>query len=273
MEMASQTQEAKASPYDGLAARYDRYRPSYPPESIADLRAEAGDLVADVGAGTGIFTRQLASALRIAKVIGVEASHDMHREAERASLGVSNLSFLRGRAEALPFENGTVRIITVATAIHWFDRPTFYGEVARCLRADGELLVLQNIRRWWDDRFLADYETLHESAVGGYCRGRYPSPSGGYDEIDVETELRARPDFCDLKVNDIAWSRTMSSDDFVDFSLSSSITQRAVAAMGEGAYLRTLRQMLEQHADNAGMVEMPYVTRLTSARPRAPGDR
>jgi SAM-dependent methyltransferase len=271
--MASQTLNTKASPYDGLAARYDRSRPSYPPEGIAHLSAAAGDIVADVGAGTGIFTRQLAGSLPIATVIGIEASHDMHREAERASLGIANLSFLRGRAEALPFEGGTVRIVTVATAIHWFDRPAFYAEVARCLRGNGELLVLQNIRRWWDDKFLADYETLHESAVAGYCRGRYPSRSGGYDEIDVETELRSRPDFCDVKANDIAWSRTMSRDDFVDFSLSSSITQRAVAAMGEGAYLQTLRQMLELHADDAGVVEIPYVTRLTSARPRAPGDR
>jgi ubiquinone/menaquinone biosynthesis C-methylase UbiE len=270
--MASQTQTVKTSPYDGLAARYDRSRPSYPPESIAHLRAEAGDLVADVGAGTGIFTRQLAGVLREAHVIGVEASEDMHREAERSSRGIANLSFLQGKAEALPFDDKTVRMITVATAIHWFDRPAFYTEVMRCLRHDGELLVLQNIRRWWQDAFLADYETLHESAVEGYRRNRYPSRSGGYEEIDVEGELRARPDFCEVKANDFAWSRAMSSDEFVDFSLSSSITQRAVAAMGDGAYLRALRQILEQHADSAGMVEIPYVTRVTSARPLVPGD-
>jgi SAM-dependent methyltransferase len=270
--MTSQTLNAKASPYDGLAARYDRFRPSYPPESIAHLRAEAGDIAVDVGAGTGIFTRQLAGALRAARVVGVEASTDMHREAQRASLAIANLSFLQGRAEALPFEDKTVRIITVATAIHWFDRSAFYAEVARCLRGNGELLVLQNIRRWWDDKFLADYETLHETAVEGYCRGRYPNRSGTYDAIDVEAELRARPDVSDVKVSDVAWSRTMSSDDFVDFSLSSSITQRAVAAMGEGAYLRALRQILQQYADDSGMLEIPYVTRATSAGPFAPGD-
>jgi ubiquinone/menaquinone biosynthesis C-methylase UbiE len=263
----------KASPYDGLAARYDRSRPSYPPESIARLRTEAGDIVADVGAGTGIFTRQLAGVLREADVIGVEASEDMHREAERASLGIANLSFLRGKAEALPFEDGTVRIITAATAIHWFDRPAFYAEVVRCLRRDGELLVLQNIRRWWEDKFLADYEALHESAVAGYRRNTYPSRNGGYEQIDVEGELRARPDFEDVNARDFPWSRSMSKDEFVDFSLSSSITQRAVAAMGEGAYLRELDRLLEQHADGAGMVGIPYVNRVTSARPRAGGDR
>src|SRR5262249_13811534 len=146
-------------------------------------------------------------------------------------------------------------------------------EVVRCLRRDGELMVLQNIRRWWEDQFLADYETLHESAVEGYRRHTYPSRNGGYEEIDVEGELRARPDFEGVSARDFPWSRSMSKDVFVDFSLSSSITQRAVVAMGEGAYLRALDRLLEQHADSAGMVEVPYVNRVTSARPRRGGSR
>ena len=263
---------AKPSPYDGLATRYDRSRPSYPPESIARLRVDADEIVADVGAGTGIFTRQLASSLTKAKVIGVEASEDMLGEAERSSLGIANLSFVLGRAETLPFEDKTLRMVTVATAIHWFDRPAFYAEVVRCLRPDGELVVLQNIRRWWQDRFLADYEALHEASVEGYRRGRYPNRRGTYDEIDVEAELLARPDFGDVGVRDFNWRRAMSSDQFIDFSLSSSITQRAVAAMGEQAYLDALRRLLEQWDGGTGMIEIPYLTRVTSARPATSQD-
>jgi ubiquinone/menaquinone biosynthesis C-methylase UbiE len=262
-------EQGNASPYDGLAARYDRARPSYPPESIAHLQTDAGDIVADIGAGTGIFSRQLATALAGARIVGVEASEDMHQKAEQAAAEIANLSFVLGRAEALPFEDHTVRILTAATAIHWFDRPAFYAEAVRCLRADGELLVLQNIRRWWEDAFLADYESLHEAAVGEYRRGRYPARHGGYEEIDVERELLGREDVGDVGARDLMWSRRMSSDDFVDFSLSSSITQRAISNMGEQAYLRALGQLLERHADQAGMVEIPYLTRATSARPAA----
>jgi ubiquinone/menaquinone biosynthesis C-methylase UbiE len=174
MGMASRGQ-GNTSPYDGLAEKYDRTRPSYPHESIAHLHAEEGDIVADVGAGTGIFTRQLAAALGKARVVGIEASEDMHREAEQSSVGIANVSFAQGRAEVLPFEDNAVRIVTVATAIHWFDRPAFYAEAVRCLRRDGELLVLQNIRRWWENAFLADYESLHEAAVEDYRRNRYLS--------------------------------------------------------------------------------------------------
>jgi SAM-dependent methyltransferase len=269
MGMASRGQ-GNTSPYDGLAEKYDRTRPSYPHESIAHLHAEEGDIVADVGAGTGIFTRQLAAALGKARVVGIEASEDMHREAEQSSVGIANVSFAQGRAEVLPFEDNAVRIVTVATAIHWFDRPAFYAEAVRCLRRDGELLVLQNIRRWWENAFLADYESLHEAAVEDYRRNRYPVRDGGYEEIDIDRELRARPDFRDVQVSDFMWSRQMSSDEFVDFSLSSSITQRVISTMGEQAYLRALRQSLEQHAERTGMVEIPYLTRVTSAKPLAP---
>src|SRR5262245_18702664 len=105
---AMSVQQGDASPYDGLADRYDRARPSYPPESIAHLRAGTGDIVADVAAGTGIFTRQLARALSAAKVVGIEPGEDMYRAAQRSSIGIANLSFIQGRAEALAFENGAL---------------------------------------------------------------------------------------------------------------------------------------------------------------------
>jgi trans-aconitate methyltransferase/Icc-related predicted phosphoesterase len=258
----------RTSPYDGLATRYGRARPSYPSDSMAFLQVEEGDLVVDVGAGTGIFTRLLADRLPEARVIGIEASQDMYREAERASAAIANLSFMQGTAEALPLGDGSVRLLTVATAIHWFDRPAFYKEAVRCLRPDGELLVYQNIRRWWQSSLLADYETLHETAVKGYHRGRYPAAHGGYDELDVARELATRTDFSDVEVGEFTWSQQMSVDEFIDFSQSSSITQRAITAMGRGAYIDALRALLERHVAE-GLVEISYLTKVTSAKPIA----
>ncbi|WIW50323.1 class I SAM-dependent methyltransferase (plasmid) [Bradyrhizobium sp. 62B] len=263
--MASEATK-QASPYDGLATQYGRARPSYPPDSVAFLQAAEGDLVVDVGAGTGIFTRLLAARLPWARVIGVEASQDMHREAERASEGVANVSFIRGTAESLPLNDNSVRLLTVATAIHWFDRPAFYKEAVRCLQPDGELLVYQNIRRWWQSAFLADYETLHERTVQDYRRGRYPAAHGGFDELNVARELRSRADFYDVKVSEFVWSLKMSADEFVGFSLSSSITQRAIREMGRGAYFEALHALFDRHAVE-GLVEISYVTKVTLAKP------
>ena len=128
------------SPYDGIADCYDRARPHYPPAALAILSVRAGELVADVGAGTGIFSRQLAHSLPDARVVGVEPGADMRRAAEAASHELSNLSFVAGAAEAQPFPEGSLALVTAATAAHWFDRPLFYAQAFRCLReGDPEL--------------------------------------------------------------------------------------------------------------------------------------
>jgi SAM-dependent methyltransferase len=253
-----------ASPYEGLATRYNRARPDYPDEAIADLGGRAGDLGVDVGAGTGIFTRQLAAAMSNARVVGVEPSDDMRRAAQAASASLPNLTFTAGSAEALPFETGSVAVMTAATAVHWFDRPPFYAEAFRCLRPGGQLVILQNVRRWWDSDFLAAYEELHESSAPGYWRGTFPAFDGSYREIDVAAELSGRAEASDIQAREIEWSMTITTDDFIDLSLSSTITQRAIAGTGRSVYVARLEALLARHA-SAGSIALPYETRIVKA--------
>src|ERR1700760_3172786 len=128
-----------ASPYDGIADHYNQARPDYPPAALAMLSVQPGALVADVGAGTGIFSRQLAHSLPDARVVGVEPGADMRRAAEAASHELPNLSFVAGAAEALPFPDDSLALVTAATAAHWFDRRLFYAEAFRCLHGHGLL--------------------------------------------------------------------------------------------------------------------------------------
>lgn len=254
---------ANASPYEGLANSYNDARPSYPDVAIADLSGLSG-LAADIGAGTGIFTRQLATLLPRAKVVGIEPSVDMRRMAQSASDHLDNISFLAGSAEELPFADSAVKLMTVATAVHWFDRPVFYAEAFRCLEPGGRLVILQNIRRWWASEWLAAYEDLHESTVDGYRRGTYPSFDGQYRSIDAAAELTAHEQVSSVTTRDFEWRTVLSEADFVRFSLSSTITQRGVAAIGEAAYLDRLTQLVQTHAKD-GVMLIDYVTRVVTA--------
>src|SRR5262245_36201158 len=68
-----------ATLFTGKSNAYARYRPSYPAEAIDCILAPFGDArrvqVVDIGAGTGIASRQLAE--RGARVLGVEPNASM----------------------------------------------------------------------------------------------------------------------------------------------------------------------------------------------------
>lgn len=264
-EGAGQRTNQAPSPYDGIAACYDRARPDYPPAAVAVLSAGAGDLIADIGAGTGIFSRQLAHAFPAARVVGVEPGEDMRQTAEAASRAFPNLSFVAGEAEALPFPDGSLTLVTAATATHWFDRPAFYAQAFRCLRMGGRLAIVQNMRRWWDSPFLAAYEALHERTVPGYRRGTFPSCDGGYAAIDVMVELCQHGDAADVREHAFPWSTSMTRDAFTALSLSSSITRRAVVEIGEADFLGQLETILDRWSDTSARLDVPYLTTLVVA--------
>jgi SAM-dependent methyltransferase len=134
-----------AAGYGSAADVYERARPAYPEEAvrwIAERTAlDHGRVVADVGAGTGKLTRLLV--VTHAHVIAVEPI-----EAMRGVLleRVPGVEVRDGVAEALPLEDASVDVVTVAQAFHWFDHAKAIPELHRVLRPDGHLVLIWNSR-------------------------------------------------------------------------------------------------------------------------------
>lgn len=145
--MTASIHEAAASGFDAAAEVYARARPGYPDE-ILDAIAEAtpaGDApVLDLAAGTGKLTAGLAA--RLTPVIAAEPVEGMRREFRR---GLPNLALVGATAEHLPFARGSLRAVTVAQALHWFDLPAALGALHRVLVRDGRIAIVFNVR---DDR-------------------------------------------------------------------------------------------------------------------------
>src|SRR3954452_2306324 len=126
----------------GAAAQvYERARPGYPPEAVDLLLAPGARRVADVGAGTGKFSRLLVAAGL--DVVAVEPDARMRAELARVLPGVP---VLEGSAEALPLEDSGVDAVVVAQAWHWVDPARALPEVARVLSPGGGLGVVWNER-------------------------------------------------------------------------------------------------------------------------------
>jgi SAM-dependent methyltransferase len=136
---------AAAHGFDRGAADYAAARPGYPDAAVdlvaAELGVGPGRRVLDLAAGTGILTRALVA--RGADVVAVEPVAGMRAELRRATPGVEVLD---GRAEALPLDDASVDVVTVAQAFHWFDPAPALAEIARVLRPGGGLALIWNGR-------------------------------------------------------------------------------------------------------------------------------
>lgn len=125
--------------FTGKADLYEKFRPSYPDELIDFLYVNACcDNVADIGAGTGKFTRCLLK--KPWNVTAVEPNDDMR--AKLAAIG--GITVVNAPAENTGLADKSVGLVTVAQAFHWFDRERFAAECKRILTDGGKLAVIWN---------------------------------------------------------------------------------------------------------------------------------
>ena len=132
---------ARARSFGVAADVYERARPLYPDEAIEWILPEGARTVLDLGAGTGKLTRALAA--RGLEVVAVEPLAEMRTNLAWAA---PEARILDGTAEAIPLEDDSVDLITVAQAWHWVDPARATAEAARVLRPGGTLALIWNRR-------------------------------------------------------------------------------------------------------------------------------
>jgi ubiquinone/menaquinone biosynthesis C-methylase UbiE len=124
---------------------YNAARPNYPLEAIEFLVStfglNEGSAVLDLGAGTGIFTRQLLPY--VGQLIAVDPSSSMRASFQASTPGVE---ILEGSDVAIPLASGAIDAVFVAQAFHWFDAPRALQEIHRVLRGGGGLGLIWNER-------------------------------------------------------------------------------------------------------------------------------
>lgn len=141
---------------------YVKYRPGYPAEALDYLYAEVGlaqaGEIADLGAGTGIFSKLLLE--RGSRVVAVEPNDEMRGAAEKELGGRPDYRSVAAAAEQTGLADGSVEAIVCAQAFHWFDREAAKQEFKRILKTGGPVALIWNNRLTEGSPFLEAYERL-----------------------------------------------------------------------------------------------------------------
>ncbi|MDP9081011.1 MAG: class I SAM-dependent methyltransferase [Bacteroidota bacterium] len=141
---------------------YVKYRPGYPDEVITFLQKECGltskSVIADIGSGTGIFTRILLD--KGFKVYAIEPNQAMQQAARQWLGSNKNYTPIDAAAEATTLTPKSIDLIVCAQSFHWFNDERTRAEFKRILK-DGRFVALIWNNRLIDvDEFSKAYEDL-----------------------------------------------------------------------------------------------------------------
>lgn len=166
--------------FSNVSSIYDRARPSYSAKLINDLYSKYGvsgaSTIADIGAGTGKFSRLLLE--RGSFVYLIEPNEDMQKESLKELKDYKNFKPISADSSNTTLPDESVDFITAAQAFHWFDTKAFIEESKRILKKNSKTFLIWNIR---DERAPINKKTY--SIFSRYCP-RFKGFGGGIKEDD-----------------------------------------------------------------------------------------
>jgi SAM-dependent methyltransferase len=178
--------------FSAVASEYAEYRPLYP-DSLFDWLAGLAarrEVAWDCATGSGQAAVALAS--RFDRVIATDASAGQMGVAIRHP----RVEYRVAPAEASGLDRASVDLITVAQALHWFDRPAFYAEARRVLRRDGVLAAWTYGHPSIDEpRADTALQRFYSETVGPYWPKERALVDAGYRRIDFPFPEVATPTF------------------------------------------------------------------------------
>jgi SAM-dependent methyltransferase len=130
-------ERARADSFGTAARAYDRHRPRYPAQLIDDLVAPRVERALDVGAGTGISSRQLAN--RGVDVLALEPDPRMAELAAEKGIRTRVAKFEEWDAAEQTFD-----LVLFAQSFHWVDPDVALAKVRRLLTDRGRLALAWN---------------------------------------------------------------------------------------------------------------------------------
>jgi SAM-dependent methyltransferase len=238
----------RARSFAGVAAEYERGRPSYPPQAISWVLGESPLEVLDLGAGTGKLTAAVLAAGH--RVWAVEPLAQMRSVLAQTVPGARSLD---GTAEHLPLAEGSVDAVVVGAAFHWFEQRPALDEIERVLRTPGVLGLLGNA---------FDVSTAWVGSLRGVLGPPALERPGHWPSVEVLGER-----FEEVEEREFGHSQRVDRDRLRDLVLSRSGVAGA-DEQGRELVLGEVDSLWEQQDELRGRseVQLPWIARVRRCR-------
>ncbi|MBI5412495.1 class I SAM-dependent methyltransferase [Candidatus Peregrinibacteria bacterium] len=148
--------------FSDRAGIYSAYRPGYPEDVIWHLKdkigLKPGWAVADIGAGTGLFSRLLLENGNT--VYCVEPNAAMRQEGAAFLKGYPKCAWVDGAAEDTTLPAHSMDVVTCAQAFHWFNPEKTKKEFVRIAKKGAPVVLLWSSRKNDQNDFMREHDAL-----------------------------------------------------------------------------------------------------------------
>jgi ubiquinone/menaquinone biosynthesis C-methylase UbiE len=203
----------KFGDFSELAADYATTRPGYSTKILSYCLA-ADNLsnlnYADVGAGTGIFTRQVRD-FGVTKIFAVEPNLEMRTQGINHNEN-QDIVWINGTAESTTLDRASVDTLSMASSFHWANTSQALTEFKRIIRPGGKFLALWNPRKITNSSLDFEVEKILRFFIPNYVR-----KSSGYSPFceNLTKTLIESDIFSNVEYVEDETARVISSSDYI----------------------------------------------------------
>ena len=179
------------NPFATEAAQYAHLRPTYPDSLFTFLSTTVAlrEVAWDCATGNGQAATHLAGYFR--RVIATDESAEMIAQASRNP----RIEYRVAEAESSGIEAHAVDLVTVASAIHWFDLRKFYTEVRRVVKPGGVIAAWTYYTPVFDSAIDAIIQRLVHEVLADYWDERLHYVVDEFHDLPFPFEPMEAPSF------------------------------------------------------------------------------
>jgi SAM-dependent methyltransferase len=234
-----------------------------------------GNLVLDIGCGTGLTTREAARAAAPGRVVGVDLSERMLERAREltAAEPLDNVRYELGDAQVHRFDPAGFDVAVSRFGTMFFSDPAAaFANIAAALRPEARLVMLV-----WQPHEHNEWARAIDAALGDAAQPPQPGADPfSLGDAEATAGMLEGAGFDDVRLEDVHEPVFYGHD--VDAALAVvrgfKDTSRALASLSDGEAARTverLREMLAAHYSEQRGVALDSRSWLVTARRGRPG--